>query len=171
VPETPAYLRIAGDLRAAILSGDLEPGAKLPSETKLMAQYGVSRTVAKWAMSVLKGEGIVEGRRGSGTFVRSVQRLVRHAHGRGQRAADRSTSPFARDADRAGQHGAWRHRSERVSRRVASTACASVGMWRHWRAPSLHISGLWWPALRRRQDWHLTLAAPVRYPKSLHLYS
>jgi GntR family transcriptional regulator len=114
VPETPAYLRIAGDLRAAILSGDLEPGAKLPSETKLMAQYGVSRTVAKWAISVLKGEGIVEGRRGSGTFVRSVQRLVRHAHGRGQRAAGGSTSPFARDADRVGQRGAWRHQSERV---------------------------------------------------------
>ena len=114
MPETPAYLRIAGDLRAAILSGDLEPGAKLPSETKLMAQYGVSRTVAKWAISVLKGEGIVEGRRGSGTFVRSFQRLIRHAHGRGQRAAAGPTSPFARDADRAGQHGAWRHRSERV---------------------------------------------------------
>ena len=90
MPETPAYLRIAGDLRAAILSGALEPGAKLPSETKLMAQYGVSRTVAKWAVSVLKGEGIVEGRRGSGTFVRSVPRLVRHAHGRGPALGDRA---------------------------------------------------------------------------------
>jgi DNA-binding GntR family transcriptional regulator len=79
-----------------------------------MAQYGVSRTVAKWAVSVLKGEGIVEGRRGSGTFVRSVQRLVRHAHGRGQRTAAGSTSPFARDAEHVGQRGTWQHRSERM---------------------------------------------------------
>jgi DNA-binding GntR family transcriptional regulator len=114
VPDTPAYLRIAGDLRAAILSGALVPGARLPSETRLMTQYGVSRTVAKWALSVLKGEGIVEGRRGSGTFVRSVARLVRHAHGRDQRAADGSTSPFARDAERAGRAGEWQHRSERA---------------------------------------------------------
>jgi GntR family transcriptional regulator len=54
------------DLRAQIVSGDLSPGAKLPSETKLMHQYDVSRTVAKWAISVLKGEGLVEGRAGSG---------------------------------------------------------------------------------------------------------
>ena len=47
MPETPAYLRIAGDLRAAILSGALEPGAKLPSETKLMAQYGVRIVIGK----------------------------------------------------------------------------------------------------------------------------
>jgi DNA-binding GntR family transcriptional regulator len=114
VPETPAYLLIAGDLRTAILTGALAPGAKLPSETQLMAQYGVSRTVAKWAVSVLKGEGIVEGRRGSGTFVRSVQRLVRHAHGRDQRTSAGPTSPFARDAERGGQRGTWRHRSERV---------------------------------------------------------
>ena len=60
MPETPAYLRIAGDLRTAILSGDLLPDSRLPSETKLMAQYGVSRTVVKWALSVLKGDGLVK---------------------------------------------------------------------------------------------------------------
>jgi GntR family transcriptional regulator len=114
VPETPAYLRIAGDLRAAILSGALAPNARLPSETKLMAQYGVSRTVTKWAVGVLKGEGLVEGRRGSGTFVRSVARLVREAHGRGQRSEQGSTSPFARDAARGSQQGVWEHSSERV---------------------------------------------------------
>jgi DNA-binding GntR family transcriptional regulator len=114
VPETPAYLRIAGDLRTAILSGDLLPDAKLPSETKLMAQYGVSRTVVKWALSVLKGDGLVEGRRGSGTFVRSAPRIVRHSHGRSQRSAAGPTSPFARDADLAGQPATWDHRSARM---------------------------------------------------------
>ena len=115
VPETPAYLRIAGDLRTAILSGDLAPDTKLPSETKLMSQYGVSRTVVKWALSVLKGDGLVVGRRGSGTFVRSVPRLVRHSHGRGQRTQDGPTSPFARDAAHAGQEGTWQHESHRTT--------------------------------------------------------
>lgn len=115
MPETPAYLRIAGDIRTGILSGELEPASRLPSETKLMAQYGVSRTVVKWALSVLKGDGLVEGRRGSGTFVRSVPRMVRHSHGRGQRSEPGSTSPFARDAERIGQAATWVHESHRTS--------------------------------------------------------
>jgi DNA-binding GntR family transcriptional regulator len=114
VPETPAYLRIAGDLRTAILGGELLPGSRLPSETKLMAQYGVSRTVVKWALSVLKGDGLVEGRRGSGTFVRSTPRIVRHSHGRGQRTRIGPTSPFARDAEEAGQQPTWVHESHQT---------------------------------------------------------
>jgi DNA-binding GntR family transcriptional regulator len=113
VPDAPAYLRIAADLRASILSGSLAPDSKLPSESQLMTQYGVSRTVAKWAVSVLKGEGLVEGRRGSGTYVRSVRRLIRQAYGRDQRTSAGPTSPFARDASRGGQDGTWRYRSWR----------------------------------------------------------
>lgn len=112
MPTPPAYLKIAADLRAAITSGDLAAGAKLPSETGLMRQYGVSRTVAKWAIAVLKGEGIVEGRAGSGVYVRDTRRLVRHAQGRDIRAGGGPTSPFARDAARAGQQGTWEHDSQ-----------------------------------------------------------
>ncbi|GAB3951060.1 GntR family transcriptional regulator [Micromonospora vulcania] len=111
MPRTPAYLAIAAELRAQIQSGALPAGAKLPSETKLMQQYEVSRTVAKWAISVLKGEGIVEGRAGSGVYVRAARRLVRHAHGRDLRTAAGPTSPFGRDATRAGQQGSWEHDS------------------------------------------------------------
>ena len=71
MPEVPAYLRIAADLRARIASGDLPPGAKLPTEMRLAQQYGVSRTVVKWAVNSLKGAGLVQGRRGSGVYVRS----------------------------------------------------------------------------------------------------
>jgi GntR family transcriptional regulator len=116
VSADPAYLRIAADLRERIVSGELAPGSRVPTEARLMADNGVSRTVAKWAISVLKGEGLVEGRRGSGVYVRSPRRLTREAHGRGLRApADPSplgTSPFARDAARAGRRGTWEHRSE-----------------------------------------------------------
>jgi DNA-binding GntR family transcriptional regulator len=114
MPETPAYLRIAAELRARIIAGDLSPGAKLPSETRLMAEHGVSRTVAKWAIAALKADGLVEGRAGSGVYVRDVRRMVRYGHGRDQRAMPGSTSPFARDAEAAGHAGTWRHESEHV---------------------------------------------------------
>lgn len=114
MPETPAYLRIATELRARIIAGDLSPGAKLPTESQLMAEHGVSRTVAKWAIAALKADGLVEGRRGSGVYVRDVRRMVRYGHGRDQRAAVGSTSPFARDAAAAGHAGSWRHSSERA---------------------------------------------------------
>jgi GntR family transcriptional regulator len=128
VSADPAYLRIAADLRERIISGEFGPGARLPSETALMTEHGVSRTVAKWAISVLKGEGLVDGRRGSGVYVRSERRLVREAHGRhlrAERRAGRAASPFARDAERAGRQGAWEHRSahaaadDRVAARLA----------------------------------------------------
>ncbi|WP_346534740.1 GntR family transcriptional regulator [Micromonospora sp. DPT] len=122
MPTPPAYLKIAADLRAAIMSGDLPAGAKLPSETALMRQYGISRTVAKWAIAVLKGEGIVEGRAGSGVYVRDTRRLVRHALGRDVRAGKGPTSPFARDAARAGQPGTWEHdsRHDQADERIAA---------------------------------------------------
>ncbi|MEU5950638.1 GntR family transcriptional regulator [Micromonospora sp. NPDC047465] len=124
MPTTPAYLRIAADLRAEILSGRIAAGAKLPSETALMRQHGVSRTVIKWAISVLKGEGIVEGRAGSGVYVRDARRLVRLAHGQDMRRAggDGPTSPFARDALRAGHRGTWEHdsRHDVADARIAS---------------------------------------------------
>jgi DNA-binding GntR family transcriptional regulator len=108
----PAYLRIAADLREQIVTGQLAAEAKLPTETALMEQYGVSRTVAKYAIGVLKGEGLVDGVRGSGVYVRSVRRIVREAHGRNLRAGKGPTSPFARDAAAAGRASAWEHESE-----------------------------------------------------------
>src|SRR2546421_7766136 len=111
MPDVPAYLRIAGDLRGRIVAGDLAPGAKIPTESAIMAEYGVSRTVAKYAVNVLKGEGLVEGRRGSGVYVREIRRLVRESHGRQMRNQSGPTSPFQRDASLMGQQGGWEHES------------------------------------------------------------
>ncbi|HLL68852.1 MAG TPA: GntR family transcriptional regulator [Micromonosporaceae bacterium] len=112
MPDVPAYLRIAGDIRARIASGEFPPGAKLPTESRIMADYDVSSTVAKWAMEMLKGEGLIEGRRGSGTYVRTVTRLVRDCPGRDQRTPSGVTAPFARDSSRAGHRGSWEHHSK-----------------------------------------------------------
>jgi len=127
--EVPAYLRIVAELRGRIASGEWPPGTRLPSETRLMAQFGVSRTVAKWAILVLKGEGLVEGRRGSGVYVREVSRLVRESHSRTMRNQSGPTSPFQRDAALAGRRGHWEHdsRYERADLTVARRLDVDVG--------------------------------------------
>lgn len=56
-------------LRAAITSGDLRPGERLPSTRDLSEQIGVSRTIILNAFEQLHAEGYVEGRPGSGTYV------------------------------------------------------------------------------------------------------
>jgi DNA-binding GntR family transcriptional regulator len=73
----PAYLRIAKMLRADIAAGNYGPGQKLPSETQLMLRHKVSRSVAKWAVAVLKADGLAEGRQGSGVFVAVSRRITR----------------------------------------------------------------------------------------------
>src|SRR5579884_1233167 len=53
-----------------ILSGALEPGAKLPSEDSLSRQFGVSRPVVREALAQLRERGLLETVSGSGTFVK-----------------------------------------------------------------------------------------------------
>lgn len=111
----PAYLRIAADLRAAITNGEIPTAAKLPSVAEIAKRYGVSVIVVNNALALLKGEGIVESQRGSGHRVAHVRRLVREAHRRDMRTAGVPTSPFARDAARAGHRGGWLHESMRTT--------------------------------------------------------
>ncbi|MBW1602920.1 GntR family transcriptional regulator [Streptomyces sp. JJ66] len=78
--EQPAYLRVAGDLRQKIFDGVLPPHSRLPSQARIRAEYGVSDTVALEARKILMAEGLVEGRSGSGTYVRELPepgRIVR----------------------------------------------------------------------------------------------
>lgn len=52
-----------------IRHGTLEPGARLPAESGLMAEHGVSRTVVREALQRLQAQGLVRTRHGVGTFV------------------------------------------------------------------------------------------------------
>jgi GntR family transcriptional repressor for pyruvate dehydrogenase complex len=61
--------RVAGALLEKIDQGAFAPGTRLPSESVLAEEFGVSRTVLREAISRLKHEGVVEGRQGSGVFV------------------------------------------------------------------------------------------------------
>ena len=46
-------------LKEQILAGRMEPGQKLPTEASLVAEYGVSRTVVREAISRLQASGHV----------------------------------------------------------------------------------------------------------------
>ncbi|MFD9970569.1 winged helix-turn-helix domain-containing protein [Streptomyces sp. NPDC059011] len=63
------YLEIADDFKRRIRDGVLSPGDKLPSETELMADHGVSRTVARQAISRLREDGYAYSHQGKGSFV------------------------------------------------------------------------------------------------------
>jgi GntR family transcriptional regulator len=70
----PMYRQIAADLRSQIKSGELSPGQKLPSEVELREDYPrdgreVSRNTVRDAIKLLVARGLVETRRGQGTFV------------------------------------------------------------------------------------------------------
>jgi GntR family transcriptional regulator len=65
----PAYQRIQGTIRKIIDSGGLRPGDAVPSERELARIHAVSLMTARHALATLEQEGVVERRRGVGTFV------------------------------------------------------------------------------------------------------
>ncbi|HEY7487238.1 MAG TPA: GntR family transcriptional regulator [Streptosporangiaceae bacterium] len=65
----PRYRQIADDLRGKIETGQLPPGAQLPTEAELMEQYAVSRNTIRDAMRLLVTVRLIDTRPGRGTFV------------------------------------------------------------------------------------------------------
>jgi GntR family transcriptional repressor for pyruvate dehydrogenase complex len=62
-------LELVESLGDRIRDGRLARGEKLPTEAAIMAEYGVSRTVVREALSKLQAAGQVRTRHGIGTFV------------------------------------------------------------------------------------------------------
>jgi GntR family transcriptional regulator len=65
----PAYQKIQGVIRKRIESGQLQAGDAVASERDLAKIHQVSLMTARHALASLEREGIVERRRGIGTFV------------------------------------------------------------------------------------------------------
>jgi GntR family transcriptional repressor for pyruvate dehydrogenase complex len=59
---------VVENLAASIREGAIQPGAKLPTESEIMARFDVSRTVVREAISRLQANRLVETRHGVGTF-------------------------------------------------------------------------------------------------------
>ena len=65
----PAYQRIQGTIRKRIQAGELLPGDPVASERELARAHRVSLMTARHALASLEREGLVQRRRGVGTFV------------------------------------------------------------------------------------------------------
>ena len=65
--------QMAETIREAILSGELLPGADLPTEPQLCEQFGVSRAVVRDATRILMAQGLVIVEQGRGMTVSQSQ--------------------------------------------------------------------------------------------------
>jgi len=65
----PVYKRIQNAIRKRIAAAQLPPGSAVPSERELAKTHNVSLMTARHALAGLEREGIVERRRGAGSFV------------------------------------------------------------------------------------------------------
>ncbi|MEV0386443.1 FCD domain-containing protein [Nonomuraea sp. NPDC050643] len=83
--------RVEGELRSDIGHGAWQPGELMPSEGDLAVRFQVSRTVVREAMSRLRAAGLVETRRGRGSFVlaRPAAQDLTHSLGTVRSLSDR----------------------------------------------------------------------------------
>ncbi|WP_405937490.1 GntR family transcriptional regulator [Streptomyces sp. NBC_00726] len=95
------YLHIARLLRDRVVSGVWNVGDRLPSRAALSAEFGVGDNVVRRAQETLIAEGLLEGRAGSGTYVRMPRR----------RGVLSRTTSGSRSPAPAGFTGTWEARS------------------------------------------------------------
>lgn len=69
----PLYRQVETDLDRRIKAGEWLPGAQIPSEPLLCAQYSVSRVTMREAVARLVQQGLLRKEQGRGTFVREPQ--------------------------------------------------------------------------------------------------
>lgn len=67
---TPIYAQLDRAIRAAIATGALEPGRQLPTVRQLAVDLAVNANTVAKVYAQLERDGILETRRGVGTFVR-----------------------------------------------------------------------------------------------------
>ena len=71
----PLADEVTGKLRNMIQSGEWPLQQRIPSETELMARLGVSRGTLREAVKALAHSGMLEVRRGDGTYVRATSEM------------------------------------------------------------------------------------------------
>lgn len=69
VQSVPRYAQVREQLRRELVDR-LEPGERVPGDAEVQRRFSVSRVTARRAIDDLVAEGILERRRGSGTYLR-----------------------------------------------------------------------------------------------------
>lgn len=71
ITTTRSYEGVVQQIEAAVHTGQLKRGQRLPTERELSATFDVSRGVVREAIKVLGAMGLVEARQGSGLYVQN----------------------------------------------------------------------------------------------------
>ncbi|TQM72275.1 GntR family transcriptional regulator [Actinomadura hallensis] len=72
----PKYAQLVAELQRRIESGQYAPGSAMPSEHRLIEEFGVSRPTVVAALRVLRDQGWIDSRQGKGRFVRGRPALA-----------------------------------------------------------------------------------------------
>lgn len=67
------YVEIVNQIREMIIGSELKSGDKLPSERELTERLGVGRSSVREALRALELLGLIETRRGEGTFIKDFR--------------------------------------------------------------------------------------------------
>lgn len=76
----PAYVALADAVRRAVLAGDLPLATRVPGERELASALGVSRTTTSGAYGLLREQGYLRSRQGSGTVTALPDAPARPGH-------------------------------------------------------------------------------------------
>jgi GntR family transcriptional regulator len=98
--DEPLHAQLSRQIRAKILSHDLEGGAALPSIRRLAREQRVSVITVQRAYDDLEHEGLLRSRRGKGFWVRSIPEGKTHTM-----AAERFTGALQKLVTRAAAEG------------------------------------------------------------------
>ena len=98
-PYAPRWLQIVETLRARIADGTYPVGSKLPSETDLMKEFGVSRPTVQRAMQDMAARGEAKREHGVGSFVLPPASSATREQNRPALAILDHTQPNARMVD------------------------------------------------------------------------
>ena len=98
---TPIYAQIEHGLRAAIATGRLQTGEQLPTVRQLAVELSVNANTVARVYAELERAGVLETRRGVGSFVAAGRTEARPASEKARKLRTFVTRVLA-DADRAG---------------------------------------------------------------------
>ena len=98
---TPLYAQLERALRAAIATGRLRPGDQLPTVRQLAVELRINANTVARVYVDLERSGVIETRRGEGSFVTATPTQAHPPHDQARRLHAFVTRVLA-DADRAG---------------------------------------------------------------------